>query len=116
MNVGDNPSHFVSINNDEDGSVNAPPENPSLSAEYTPSTPPPRLPAQPRLPFEDDAFHPALYKSSGSVVTISDSAIQDTAVARDVMFSSMLPVDRHFNDRMINISQVLDREAQLHYD
>ncbi|KAI3912125.1 hypothetical protein MKW92_003451, partial [Papaver armeniacum] len=114
--AGDKPSTFVAISDDETGSINAPTKDPSFSAEYTPATPPPETPVQNCLPFEDDAFRPALYKSTGSVVTIGDSAIEDATVARGILLSSMLLVDRHFNDRMTDIPQVLDRAAQLHYD
>ncbi|KAI3865718.1 hypothetical protein MKX03_029107 [Papaver bracteatum] len=114
-NVGKNPSRFIDISDDEDGSVNAPLENPGSSAEYTPATPPSKSPAQQCLPFEDDAFQPNLYKPTGSVVAIGDSAIQDYAVARGIMFSIMLPMDRHFYDGMTKIPQVLDRDEQLHY-
>ncbi|KAI3937822.1 hypothetical protein MKW92_039099, partial [Papaver armeniacum] len=116
MNVGDKPSPILAISDDENGSINAPTKNLSLSTEYTPATPPPEPPVQHCLPFEDDAFRPALYKSTGSVVTIGDSAIKDTTVARGILLSSMLPVDRHFYDRMTDIPRVLDRAAQLHYD
>ncbi|KAI3969007.1 hypothetical protein MKW92_020770, partial [Papaver armeniacum] len=117
MNAGDKPSPIVAISDDENGSINAPTKNLCLSAEYIPTTPPPKPPVQHLLPFEDDAFRPALYKSTGSVVTIGDSAIKvkDTTVARGIMLSSMLPVDQHFYDRMTDIPRVLDREAQLHY-
>ncbi|KAI3892110.1 hypothetical protein MKW92_044130, partial [Papaver armeniacum] len=115
MNAGDKPSPVVAISDDESGSINAPTKNLCLSAEYTPATPPPKPPVQHRSPFEDDAFRTTLYKSSGSVVTIGDSVTKDTAVTRNIMLSSMLPVDRHFYDRMTDIPQVLDRAAQLYY-
>ncbi|KAI3956763.1 hypothetical protein MKW92_006405, partial [Papaver armeniacum] len=115
--AGEKQLPFVAISDEdgETGSINAPTKTPSLSAEYTPATPPPEPPVQNSLPFEDDVFRPALYKSTGSAVTIGDSAIKDATVARGILLSSMLPVDCHFYDLMTDIPQVLDRAAQLHY-
>lgn len=112
MNTGDKLT--VAISEDEIGSVNALARIACSSTEYTPATPSPKPAAQQRLPFEDDPSRPALYRSTGSAVTIGDSAIQNPTVARGIMLSSMLPVDRHCYDRMTDIPQALDRASQ-HY-
>ncbi|KAI3883442.1 hypothetical protein MKX03_031907, partial [Papaver bracteatum] len=82
--VGNKKSPFVTISDDEVWSINRA-VDPCSSLEYNPSTPPSKTPAKARLPFEDDIFSPGLYGSSGSAVTISDSAIQNRSVVHDIM-------------------------------
>ncbi|KAI3861061.1 hypothetical protein MKX03_016032, partial [Papaver bracteatum] len=57
--------HYVAISDDELGSINRA-IDPHSSSEYNPATPPSKAPANTRLPFEDDAFSPGLYKSTGT--------------------------------------------------
>ncbi|KAI3907001.1 hypothetical protein MKW92_044342, partial [Papaver armeniacum] len=106
--------HYMTISDDELKSINRT-VDPQSSPEYTPVSPPSKAPTNTRLPFEDDAFSPGLYKSSRSPVTIGDSAIQNTTVARGIMLTGMLPRDRRCYDQMTDIDQALDRAAQLHF-
>ncbi|XP_026399092.1 uncharacterized protein LOC113294939 [Papaver somniferum] len=112
--VGSKIPFLVAISDDELGSINRA-NDPCSSPEYNPATPPSKTPKQPRLPFKDAPFHPGLYRSTGSAVTISDSAIQNPTVARGIMLSGMLPVDRHCYDQMTGIDQALDRATQFHF-
>ncbi|KAI3895545.1 hypothetical protein MKW92_027467, partial [Papaver armeniacum] len=112
--MGKKRSLFVDASDDELGSIDRA-INPCSAPEYNPTTPPSKTPAKSRLPFEDAAFSPGLYRSTGSVVTIGDSAILNPTVARGVMLSGMLPRDRHCYDQMIDIDQALDRAAQYHF-
>ncbi|KAI3940158.1 hypothetical protein MKW92_000006, partial [Papaver armeniacum] len=104
----------MTISDDEPKSINRTGDLQS-SPEYTPASPHLKTPANTRLPFEDDAFNPGLYKSSRLPVTIGDSAIQNPTVARGIMLTGMLPRDQHCYDQMTDIDQALDRAAQLHF-
>lgn len=104
----------MAISDDELGSINRA-NDPCSSSEYNPDTPPSKPPAQPRLPFEDDPFRPGLYRSTGSAMTIGDSAIQNPTVSRDIMLSGMMPVDRHCYDQMTDVDQALDRATEFHF-
>ncbi|KAI3962446.1 hypothetical protein MKW92_053275 [Papaver armeniacum] len=112
--VGSKKPLLVAISDDELGSINRA-IDPCSTSEYNPITPPSKTLAKPRLPFEDDAFSPGLYRSTGSAVTIGDYAILNPTVARGIMLSSMLPRDRHCYDQMTDIDQALDRAAQYHF-
>ncbi|KAI3894286.1 hypothetical protein MKX03_001833, partial [Papaver bracteatum] len=107
-------SSLVTISDDEVRSINRA-IDPCPSPEYNPSTPSSKVPAKARLTFEDDAFSLSFYRSSGSPVTIGDSAIPDPSVARGIMLTGMLPRDRKFYGLMTDIDQALDRAAQLHF-
>ncbi|KAI3856030.1 hypothetical protein MKX03_007504, partial [Papaver bracteatum] len=113
-NVKDKKSPYVILSDDEIKSANRA-IDPRLSPEYNPSTHPSTAPEKARLLHEDDAFSPGLYRSSGSAVTIGDSAIQNPSVARGIILTGMLPRDRLCYDHMNDIDQALDRAAQLHF-
>ncbi|KAI3869503.1 hypothetical protein MKX03_033226 [Papaver bracteatum] len=110
----DKKSPCVIISDDEVKSVSRA-VDPRLSPEYNPSTPPSKAPEKSRLPYQDDAFSPGLYRSSGSAVTIGDSSIHNPSVACGIILTGMLPRDRLFYDHMNDIDQALDRASQLHF-